>query len=211
MSRTSKEIMAISPLMPVMVINNADHAVPLAKALVAGGLKVLEITLRTDAALESIRRIVAEVPDAVVGAGTIINEETLHAAIDAGAEFIISPGTTPALADAALKTGVAFIPGVATPGEALAMFAKGITEMKFFPAEAAGGIPMLKSIGAPIPQITFCPTGGVNQKNVADYYSQPNVGVVGGSWMCAANLVDAENWDEITRLSIEAIALATAK
>jgi len=211
MSRTSKEIMAISPLMPVMVINNADHAVPLAKALVAGGLKVLEITLRTDAALESIRRIVAEVPDAVVGAGTIINEATLHAAIDAGAEFIISPGTTPALADAALKTGVAFIPGVATPGEALAMFAKGITEMKFFPAEAAGGIPMLKSIGAPIPQITFCPTGGVNQKNVADYYSQPNVGVVGGSWMCAANLVDAENWDEITRLSIEAIALATAK
>jgi 2-dehydro-3-deoxyphosphogluconate aldolase / (4S)-4-hydroxy-2-oxoglutarate aldolase len=211
MSRTSKEIMAISPLMPVMVINNADHAVPLAKALVAGGLKVLEITLRTDAALESIRRIVAEVPDAVVGAGTIINETTLHAAIDAGAEFIISPGTTPTLADAALKTGVAFIPGVATPGEALAMFAKGITEMKFFPAEAAGGIPMLKSIGAPIPQITFCPTGGVNQKNVADYYSQPNVGVVGGSWMCAANLVDAENWDEITRLSIEAIALATAK
>jgi len=211
MSRTSKEIMAISPLMPVMVINNADHAVPLAKALVAGGLKVLEITLRTDAALESIRRIVAEVPDAVVGAGTIINETTLHAAIDAGAEFIISPGTTPALADAALKTGVAFIPGVATPGEALAMFAKGITEMKFFPAEAAGGIPMLKSIGAPIPQITFCPTGGVNQKNVADYYSQPNVGVVGGSWMCAASLVDAENWDEITRLSIEAIALATAK
>jgi 2-dehydro-3-deoxyphosphogluconate aldolase/(4S)-4-hydroxy-2-oxoglutarate aldolase len=211
MSRTSKEIMAISPLMPVMVINNADHAVPLAKALVAGGLKVLEITLRTDAALESIRRIVAEVPDAVVGAGTIINETTLHAAIDAGAEFIISPGTTPALADAALKTGVAFIPGVATPGEALAMFAKGITEMKFFPAEAAGGIPMLKSIGAPIPQITFCPTGGVNQKNVADYYSQPNVGVVGGSWMCAASLVDAENWDEITRLSVEAIALATAK
>jgi 2-dehydro-3-deoxyphosphogluconate aldolase/(4S)-4-hydroxy-2-oxoglutarate aldolase len=210
MSKTSKEIMAISPLMPVMVINNADHAVPLAKALVAGGLKVLEITLRTDAALESIRRIVAEVPEAVVGAGTIINEETLHAAIDAGAEFIISPGTTSALADAALKTGVAFIPGVATPSEALAMFEKGITEMKFFPAEAAGGIPMLKSIGAPIPQITFCPTGGVNQKNVADYYSQPNVGVVGGSWMCAASLVDAEDWDEITRLSIEAIELATA-
>ena len=210
MSKTAKEIMAISPLMPVMVINNADHAVPLAKALVAGGLKVLEITLRTDAALESIRRIKAEVPDATVGAGTIINEQTLHAAIDAGAEFIISPGTTPALADAALKTGVPFIPGVATPGEALSLFAKGITEMKFFPAEAAGGIPMLKSIGAPIPQITFCPTGGVNQKNVADYYSQPNVGVVGGSWMCAANLVDAENWDEITRLSIEAIELATA-
>jgi 2-dehydro-3-deoxyphosphogluconate aldolase/(4S)-4-hydroxy-2-oxoglutarate aldolase len=162
MSKTAREIMAISPLMPVMVINNADHAVPLAKALVKGGLKVLEITLRTDAALESIRRIKAEVPEAVVGAGTIINEETLHAAIDAGAEFIISPGTTSSLADAALKIGVLFIPGVVTPGEALALYEKGITEMKFFPAEAAGGIPMLKSIGAPIPQITFCPTGGVN-------------------------------------------------
>jgi 2-dehydro-3-deoxyphosphogluconate aldolase/(4S)-4-hydroxy-2-oxoglutarate aldolase len=211
MSKTIREIMDISPLMPVMVINNADHAVPLAKALVKGGLKVLEITLRTDAALESIRRIKAEVPDAVVGAGTIINEETLHAAIDAGAEFIVSPGTTSSLADAALKTGVPFLPGVSTPGEALGLFEKGITEMKFFPAEAAGGVPMLKSIGAPIPQITFCPTGGVNQKNVNDYYSLPNVAVVGGSWMCAANLVDAENWDEITRLSAEAIELATAK
>jgi 2-dehydro-3-deoxyphosphogluconate aldolase/(4S)-4-hydroxy-2-oxoglutarate aldolase len=210
MSKTIREIMDVSPLMPVMVINNADHAVPLARALVKGGLKVLEITLRTDAALESIRRIKAEVPDAIVGAGTIINEETLNAAIDAGAEFIVSPGTTDALADAALKTGVPFLPGVSTPGEALRLFEKGITEMKFFPAEAAGGVPMLKSIGAPIPQITFCPTGGVNQKNVNEYYKLANVAVVGGSWMCAANLVDAEDWDEITRLSAEAIELATA-
>jgi 2-dehydro-3-deoxyphosphogluconate aldolase/(4S)-4-hydroxy-2-oxoglutarate aldolase len=210
MSKTIREIMDVSPLMPVMVINNADHAVPLARALVKGGLKVLEITLRTDAALESIRRIKAEVPDAIVGAGTIINEETLNAAIDAGAEFIVSPGTTDSLADAALKTGVPFLPGVSTPGEALRLFEKGITEMKFFPAEAAGGVPMLKSIGAPIPQITFCPTGGVNQKNVNEYYKLANVAVVGGSWMCAANLVDAEDWDEITRLSAEAIELATA-
>jgi 2-dehydro-3-deoxyphosphogluconate aldolase/(4S)-4-hydroxy-2-oxoglutarate aldolase len=210
MSKTIKEIMNVSPLMPVMVINNVEHAVPLAKALVKGGLKVLEITLRTDAALESIRRIKAEVPDAIVGAGTIINEETLNAAIEAGAEFIVSPGTTDSLADAALKTGVPFLPGVSTPGEALRLYEKGITEMKFFPAEAAGGVPMLKSIGAPIPQITFCPTGGVNQKNVNEYYSLKNVAVVGGSWMCAADLVDAENWDEITRLSAEAIELATA-
>jgi len=210
MSKTIKEIMDISPLMPVMVINNVEHAVPLANALVKGGLKVLEITLRTDAALESIRRIKAEVPEAIVGAGTIINEATLNAAIEAGAEFIVSPGTTSSLADAALKTGVPFLPGISTPGEALALFEKGITEMKFFPAEAAGGVPMLKSIGAPIPQITFCPTGGVNQKNVNEYYSLPNVAVVGGSWMCSANLVDAENWSEITRLSAEAIELATA-
>jgi 2-dehydro-3-deoxyphosphogluconate aldolase/(4S)-4-hydroxy-2-oxoglutarate aldolase len=210
MSKTIHEIMKVSPVVPVMVINNVEHAVPLAKALVKGGLKVLEITLRTDAALESIRRIKAEVPEAIVGAGTIINVETLNAAIDAGAEFIVSPGTTEKLIDAALATGVPLLPGVADPSQAMALLEKGITAMKFFPAEAAGGVPMLKSIGAPIPQITFCPTGGVSQKNVNDYYKLSNVGCVGGSWMCAASLVDAENWDEITRLSAEAIELATA-
>ncbi len=210
MSKTIKEIMNVSPIVPVMVINNVEHAVPLAKALVKGGLKVLEITLRTDAALESIRRIKAEVPDAIVGAGTIINIDTLNAAIEAGAEFIVSPGTTDKLIDAAIATGVPLLPGIANPSDALRLLEKGITEMKFFPAEAAGGVPMLKSIGAPIPQITFCPTGGVSQKNVKDYYNLANVACVGGSWMCAANLVDAENWDEITRLSSEAVALATA-
>ena len=210
MSLTIKEIMKVSPIVPVMVINNIEHAVPLAHALVKGGLKVLEITLRTPAALEAITRIKAEVPDAIVGAGTIINIETLHKAIDAGAEFIVSPGTTDAMIDAALATGVPLLPGVANPSEAMRLLEKGITEMKFFPAEAAGGIPMLKSIGAPIPQITFCPTGGISQKNVKDYYNLPNVACVGGSWMCAADLVDAENWDEITRLSAEAIQLATS-
>jgi 2-dehydro-3-deoxyphosphogluconate aldolase/(4S)-4-hydroxy-2-oxoglutarate aldolase len=209
MSLTIKEIMTISPIVPVMVINNVEHAVPLAKALVKGGLKVLEITLRTPAALESIRRIKAEVPDAIVGAGTIINIETLNQAIEAGAQFIVSPGTTDKLIDAALATGVPLLPGIANPSDAMRLLEKGITAMKFFPAEAAGGIPMLKSIGAPIPQITFCPTGGVSQKNVKAYYDLPNVACVGGSWMCAANLVDAENWDEITRLSAEAIQLAT--
>jgi 2-dehydro-3-deoxyphosphogluconate aldolase/(4S)-4-hydroxy-2-oxoglutarate aldolase len=209
MSLTIKEIMTISPIVPVMVINNVEYAVPLAKALVKGGLKVLEITLRTPAALESIRRIKAEVPDAIVGAGTIINIETLNQAIEAGAQFIVSPGTTDKLIDAALATGVPLLPGIANPSDAMRLLEKGITAMKFFPAEAAGGIPMLKSIGAPIPQITFCPTGGVSQKNVKAYYDLPNVACVGGSWMCAANLVDAENWDEITRLSAEAIQLAT--
>ncbi len=210
MSLTIKEIMTISPIVPVMVINNVEHAVPLAKALVKGGLKVLEITLRTPAALESIRRIKAEVPDAIVGAGTIINIETLNQAIEAGAQFIVSPGTTDKLIDAALATGVPLLPGIANPSDAMRLLEKGITAMKFFPAEAAGGVPMLKSIGAPIPQITFCPTGGVSQKNVKEYYSLPNVACVGGSWMCAANLVDAEDWDEITRLSAEAVQLATS-
>lgn len=209
MSLTIKEIMNTSPIVPVMVINNVEHAVPLAKALVKGGLKVLEITLRTPAALESIRRIKAEVPDAIVGAGTIINIETLNQAIEAGAEFIVSPGTTDQLIDAAIATGVPLLPGIANPSDAMRLLEKGITAMKFFPAEAAGGVPMLKSIGAPIPQITFCPTGGVSQKNVKEYFSLPNVACVGGSWMCAANLVDTENWDEITRLSAEAVQLAT--
>jgi len=210
MSKTIKEIMNSSPIVPVMVINKVEHAVPLAKALVAGGITTLEITLRTEAALESITRIKAEVPEATVGAGTIINIDTLNKAIAAGAEFIVSPGTTDAMIDAAIATGVPLLPGVANPSEAMRLLEKGITEMKFFPAEAAGGIPMLKSIGAPIPQITFCPTGGISQKNVKDYYNLPNVACVGGSWMCAANLVDAENWDEITRLSAEAIEIATA-
>ncbi len=210
MSKTIKEIMNSSPIVPVMVINDVEHAVPLAKALVKGGITVLEITLRTDAALESITRIKAEVPDAIVGAGTIINIDTLNKAIAAGAEFIVSPGTTDKMIDAALATGVPLLPGIANPSDAMRLLEKGITAMKFFPAEAAGGIPMLKSIGAPIPQITFCPTGGINQNNVKDYYSLANVACVGGSWMCAANLVDAENWDEITRLSAEAIELATA-
>ena len=210
MSKTIKEIMNSSPIVPVMVINKVEHAVPLAKALVAGGITTLEITLRTEAALESITRIKAEVPEATVGAGTIINIDTLNKAIAAGAEFIVSPGTTDAMIDAAIATGVPLLPGVANPSEAMRLLEKGITEMKFFPAEAAGGIPMLKSIGAPIPQITFCPTGGINQKNVKDYYNLPNVACVGGSWMCAANLVEAENWDEITRLSAEAIKIATA-
>ena len=210
MKTTIKDIITLSPIMPVMVIEQAEYAVPLAKALVKGGITVLEITLRTHAALESIARIKADVPEAVVGAGTIINTDTLHKAIAAGAEFIVTPGVTDNIVDAALVADVPFLPGVASPSEAMRLLEKGITAMKFFPAEAAGGVAMLKSIGAPIPHITFCPTGGINQNNVQDYYRLPNVACVGGSWMCAANLVATKNWDEITRLSAEAIALATA-
>jgi 2-dehydro-3-deoxyphosphogluconate aldolase / (4S)-4-hydroxy-2-oxoglutarate aldolase len=169
MSVSIKEVMTTSPVMPVMVINQIEHAVPLACALVEGGLKVLEITLRTSVALECIRRIKAEVPDAIVGAGTIINTQT--------------------------------------PSEVMRLLEKGITAMKFFPAEAAGGIPMLKSIGGPLPQIMFCPTGGVNLNNAPDYLALSNVACVGGSWMAPADLVDAENWAEITRRAAEATAL----
>lgn len=208
MSVSIEEIMKTSPVVPVMVIDNIDDAVPLAKALVEGGLRVLEITLRTAPALEAIKRIKASVPDAIVGAGTIINTQTLQASIEAGAEFIVTPGSTTAIVDAAQAAGVPILPGVNTPSEAMALLEKGITEMKFFPAEAAGGIPMLKSIAGPLPQIQFCPTGGVNPGNAKDYLSLKNVACVGGSWMAPADLVNAGDWDEITRRAREASALA---
>lgn len=207
MSVSIKEVMNTSPVMPVMVINQIDQAVPLSKALVDGGLKVLEITLRTPVALEAIRRIKAEVPGAIVGAGTIINTQTLHQAIDAGAQFIVSPGVTLSLLDAALACGVPILPGVMTPSEVMRLLEKGITAMKFFPAEAAGGIPMLKSIGGPLPQVTFCPTGGVNPKNAPEYLALSNVACVGGSWMAPSDLVDAGDWTEITRRAAEAANL----
>ncbi len=200
--------MKASPVVPVMVIENLSDAVPLAKALVDGGLRVLEITLRTAPALEAIKAIKESVPDAIVGAGTIINVETLQASIEAGAEFIVTPGSTPAIIDAAQAAGIPILPGVNTPSEAMALLEKGITEMKFFPAEAAGGIPMLKSIAGPLPQIQFCPTGGVNPKNAPDYLALKNVACIGGSWMAPAELVNAGDWDEITRRALEASALA---
>ena len=207
MTVSINEVMNTSPVMPVMVINNLEQAVPLAQALVAGGLKVLEITLRTPVALDCIRRIKDEVPDAIVGAGTIINTHTLYQALDAGAEFIVSPGVTDTLIDEALSSGIPILPGVVTPSEVMRLLEKGITSMKFFPAEAAGGIPMLKSIGGPLPQVTFCPTGGVNPKNAPDYLALNNVACVGGSWMAPADLVDAGDWTEITRRAAEAAAL----
>lgn len=207
MTVTIKEVMNTSPVMPVMVINNLEQAVPLARALVEGGLKVLEITLRTAVALDAIRRIKAEVPGAIVGAGTIINPQTLDNAIAAGAEFIVSPGVTDSLLSAAQASGIPFLPGVATSSEVMRLLDKGISAMKFFPAEAAGGIPMLKSFGGPLPQVTFCPTGGVNPKNAPEYLALSNVACVGGSWMAPADLVDAGDWAEITRRAKEAAAL----
>lgn len=207
MTVSIQEVMTTSPVMPVMVINHLESAVPLAKALVDGGLKVLEITLRTPVALDAIRRIKAEVPGAIVGAGTIINVQTLRAAIEAGAEFIVSPGVTETLLDAALETSVPLLPGVITPSEVMRLLDRGITSMKFFPAEAAGGIPMLKSIGGPLPQVTFCPTGGVNPKNAPEYLALSNVACVGGSWMAPADLVDAGDWAEITRRAAVAAQL----
>lgn len=204
-----KDIMNTSPVIPVMVINQLKHAIPLAHALVEGGLKVLEITLRTPVALDAIKAIKQEVPDAIVGAGTVINGETLQQALDAGSEFLVSPGVTESLIDAALESGIPILPGVISPSEVMGLLEKGIYEMKFFPAAAAGGVAMLKSIGGPLPQAVFCPTGGVSPKNAMDYLALKNVACVGGSWMAPADLVDQEDWAEITRRAKDASLLNT--
>ena len=210
MTRPILSVMQSAPVVPVMVINKLEQAVPLAKTLVDAGLPVLEITLRTAPALEAIKLIKAEVPNAIVGAGTVINPANLQDSIAAGAEFIVSPGSTAALIDAALEAQIPLLPGVNTPSEVMALLDRGLTEMKFFPAEAAGGVAMLKSMASPLPQVSFCPTGGISLNNAPDYLALPNVACVGGSWMVAPTLVDAENWDEIGKLASAAAALAVS-
>jgi len=200
------DVLNAGPVMPVMVIKNLEDAVPLAKALVAGGIKVLEITLRTPIALEAIRLISQEVKEAIVGAGTITTPEQLKAAEDAGAVFAISPGLTPALLRAAKEGNIALIPGISTLSELMVGMEAGLDHFKFFPAEAAGGIPMLKSIAGPIPQVTFCPTGGISPENYNAYLSLNNVACVGGSWLVPEDAVKQKNWAKVTELAKLAIA-----
>lgn len=199
-------VLNASPVMPVMVIQDLENAVPLAKALVAGGIRVLEITLRTSVALDAIRAISQEVPDAIVGAGTIINPEQLQAAADAGAVFAISPGLTATLLAAAQKSSIALIPGISSLSELMLGIEYGLDHFKFFPAENAGGVPMLKAIAGPIPQVTFCPTGGISLKNYNEYLALPNVACCGGSWLAPADVVKNKDWAKVTQLAQEAIA-----
>lgn len=199
-------VLNASPVMPVMVIQDLENAVPLAKALVAGGIRVLEITLRTPVALEAIRAISQEVPDAIVGAGTILNPEQLQQAADAGAVFAISPGLTATLLAAAQKSSIALIPGISSLSELMLGMEYGLDHFKFFPAENAGGVPMLKAIAGPIPQVTFCPTGGISLKNYNEYLALPNVACCGGSWLAPADVVANKDWAKVTQLAQEAIA-----
>jgi 2-dehydro-3-deoxyphosphogluconate aldolase/(4S)-4-hydroxy-2-oxoglutarate aldolase len=208
MSYSIDEVMNAAPVVPVLVIEKLEHAVPLAKALVEGGLRVLEITLRTDCALDAIRAMKDAVPEAIVGAGTVNTPELLDAAVAAGSDFLVSPGSTPALIDKALSQNVPLLPGVNTPSEVMALLERGVSRLKFFPAEAAGGIPMLKSIGGPLPQAIFCPTGGITLEKAKQYLALDNVACVGGSWLAPANLMGEGRWDDIKALAAEAAALA---
>ena len=201
------DLLRAAPVMPVIVIDDAAQAVPLARALVEGGIRVLEVTLRTPAALQAIRAIAREVPDAIVGAGTIINAHDLQQAREAGARFGVSPGATPELLALGRAGDWPYLPGVMTPSDLMAALAAGYNTLKFFPAAQAGGIPMLKALGGPFPQVTFCPTGGITPATASDYLALPNVACVGGSWLTPAALLRARDWPAITRLAAQAAAL----
>ncbi|MFE5907959.1 bifunctional 4-hydroxy-2-oxoglutarate aldolase/2-dehydro-3-deoxy-phosphogluconate aldolase [Streptomyces wedmorensis] len=189
------------PVVPVVVIEDAADAVPLARALVAGGLPLIEVTLRTPAALDAVRAISAEVPEAVVGAGTVVSAAGVADAVGAGARFLVSPGWTERLLDAMRDAGVPFLPGVSTASEVVALLERGVRDMKFFPAEAAGGVPYLKSLAGPLPQARFCPTGGVSLASAPAYLSLPNVGCVGGTWMLPPDALAARDWARVESLA----------
>ena len=205
-SRKAAEICALAPVVPVLVIEDAAQAKGLAQALVKGGLPALEVTLRTPAALDAIRAM-AEVPGGVVGAGTLLTPADVKAAKAAGAKFGVSPGATDRLIAACVDEELPLLPGAATATEVMVLLEKGFTVQKFFPAEASGGAPALAAIGAPIPQVKFCPTGGVSMKNVADYLKLSNVLCCGGSWVAPKAAVQAGDWDQIETLARAAAAL----
>jgi len=203
------DILRQGPVIPVIVLDDAAQAVPLARALVDGGLRVLEITLRTPAAPQAIRAIAREVPDATVGAGTIVTVEDLNLARDAGAKFGVSPGAAPELLAAVRASGLPFLPGVMTPSEMMAAQAAGHVTLKFFPAAQAGGPEALKAASAPFPQLRFCPTGGITLATAPEYLDLPNVVCVGGTWLAPPALLRAGDWAGITRLAQQAAALRT--
>ena len=204
------ELAGYGPVIPVIVVDRLDDAVPMAKALVAGGVRVLEVTLRTEAGLPAIAAIAREVPDAVVGAGTVRNAADAKAAHDAGAKFIVSPGYTKAVGDACKSLGVALLPGVSTGSEIMMAADDGFTFLKLFPATAVGGIPLLKALAGPLADIAFCPTGGITPETAPQFLALPNVKVVGGSWLTPADAMKNGDWARIERLAREASLLRPA-
>ncbi|MFF8656186.1 bifunctional 4-hydroxy-2-oxoglutarate aldolase/2-dehydro-3-deoxy-phosphogluconate aldolase [Streptomyces huasconensis] len=203
----SPSVLDLAPVVPVVVVEDLADAVPMARALVAGGLPAIEVTLRTPVALDAIRAIAAEVPDAVVGAGTVISTRNVEDSVAAGARFLVSPGWTESLLAALRGSGVPFLPGVSTASEVVALLEHGVREMKFFPAEAAGGTAYLKSLGGPLPQARFCPTGGITAGTAPSYLALKNVGCVGGSWMLPSDAVAARDWARVESLAREATPL----
>jgi 2-dehydro-3-deoxyphosphogluconate aldolase / (4S)-4-hydroxy-2-oxoglutarate aldolase len=204
---TALQVMRDAPVIPVIVLNDVAHAVPLARALVAGGIRMLEVTLRTPVALQCIERIAKEVPEAVVGAGTVRSALDAQAAAVAGARFAVSPGFTPTVGSACQDAGLALLPGVATGSEIMMAQEAGYTQLKFFPAMQAGGSAMLKAWSGPFFDVQFCPTGGVNEANAKEFLALPNVVCVGGSWLTPADALASGDWERITALAEAATTL----
>ncbi|MBU2892608.1 bifunctional 4-hydroxy-2-oxoglutarate aldolase/2-dehydro-3-deoxy-phosphogluconate aldolase [Colwellia sp. D2M02] len=201
-----KDLFAMGPIVPVLVINKVEDALPIAEALLAADVKVLEVTLRTPAALDVISIIAKELPEAIIGSGTVTNRQQLQQSYDAGAKFAISPGLTKDLLQAGNESNIALIPGISSISELMDGADYGYDHLKFFPAEASGGVKAIQSIGGPFPDIRFCPTGGINLNNVRDYLALPNVVCCGGSWLVSNEIVNNKNWSEITQLANQALA-----
>lgn len=201
------DILKLSPVIPVLTIDNAETAVPLARALLAGGLRVLEVTLRTESALAAISAIAREIPEAVVGAGTVLNADDYKRACDTGVRFIVSPGLTDQIRDVVRKHTVPLLPGVVTASEIMRGLDAGLSHFKFFPAESSGGAAAVKAFAGPFAQVRFCPTGGITPDNARDYLALKNVSCVGGTWLAPKHLVDNKNWTAITELASNAAAL----
>ncbi len=204
MKQTIEQLLALAPVIPVLSIDDLKRALPMARALVNGGLPVLEVTLRTPQALDVIALIRRELPEAIVGAGTVLNRGDVERVVDAGVDFIVTPGCTPELLKAGAELDIPFMPGIATASELMLCLDHGFSAMKFFPAQAAGGVDMLRSLGGPFPSAIFCPTGGVSPDNLADYLGVPSVKTVGGSWLTPKNLVADEQWEAIFQLACAA-------
>lgn len=206
-SERMREILLLAPVVPILVIEEAAQAVPLARALVEGGLPVLEVTLRSAAAMGAIEDIARNVPGAVVGAGTVLTATQAKDAVSVGAQFVVTPGSTPSLLKVARRIDVPTLPGVMTPSEAMTLHDDGFTVLKFFPAEAAGGADTLRALGGPLPHVHFCPTGGVGAERAADYLALANVLAVGGTWVAPADAVRAGDWDRVHALARQAAGL----
>ena len=199
-----------NPVIPVLVVEDVAHAVPMARALVAGGLTALEVTLRTKSAMEVVERIANEVPEAIIGVGTVTRPEQFEQVKQVGAQFVVSPGLTPTLAQAAKDNEMPYLPGAVTASEIIMAMELGITDLKFFPAGTSGGPAALKGFSSVFSDVRFCPTGGVKPSNMEDYLSLPNVATVGGTWLVTADLLEKGDWNKITRLASEAKAQAMA-
>lgn len=195
------DLLGLGPVLPVVVLDRVEDAVPVAEALLAGGVRTMELTLRTPVALAAIEAVAAKVPDVVIGAGTVVSPGQVRDAVSAGARFLVSPGSPPSLVDAMAAANVPFLPGVSTATEAMALLARGVTELKLFPASAVGGPALLRALRGPLPRLTFCPTGGITPENADEYLSLSNVACVGGSWLTPPGLVGSGDWAGITALA----------